>query len=59
MVYGSRDRHRRSIRLEHWDYGESGAYFVTICTHERALLFEDARLRCIVADAWRRHRGAG
>ncbi len=29
--------HRRSIRLRNWDYSSEGAYFVTICTHEREL----------------------
>lgn len=27
--------HRRSIRLKQYHYGESGWYFVTICTFER------------------------
>src|SRR5262245_19379847 len=31
--------HRRSIRLLEYDYGDEGAYFVTICTHERMCLF--------------------
>jgi putative transposase len=31
--------HRRSIRLDNYDYTENGAYFVTICTHERQCLF--------------------
>jgi REP-associated tyrosine transposase len=31
--------HRRSIRLKGYDYAQAGAYFVTICTHERAHLF--------------------
>jgi REP element-mobilizing transposase RayT len=30
---------RRSIRLPQYDYGDTGAYFVTICTHERVCLF--------------------
>lgn len=30
---------RRSIRLKGYDYTQPGAYFVTICTHERAHLF--------------------
>ena len=30
---------RRSIRLRDYDYRESGAYFITICTHRRASLF--------------------
>ena len=33
-------RHRRrSIRLRGYDYTQPGAYFVTICTHNRELLF--------------------
>lgn len=34
-------RHRHSIRLQYFDYSQSGAYFVTICTHERTCLFGD------------------
>ncbi|MBF0219052.1 MAG: hypothetical protein HQL49_05925 [Gammaproteobacteria bacterium] len=32
-------RHRRSIRLQGYDYSQAGAYFVTICTHNRECLF--------------------
>lgn len=28
---------RRSIRLKEYDYSQAGAYFVTICTHNRVL----------------------
>src|SRR5687768_1643692 len=31
--------HRRSIRLQNYDYSQPGAYFVTIVTYQRALLF--------------------
>lgn len=35
-----RDQHyRRSIRLPGYDYTQAGAYFVTICTHNRQCLF--------------------
>jgi len=30
---------RRSIRLKGYDYNQAGAYFVTICTHDRVFLF--------------------
>lgn len=30
-----------SARLQGWDYGENGAYFVTICTHNRECYFGD------------------
>jgi len=32
-------KHRRSIRLRGYDYTQPGAYFVTICTHDREHLF--------------------
>jgi REP element-mobilizing transposase RayT len=31
--------HRRSIRLRNYDYAQAGAYFVTVCTHNRECLF--------------------
>ena len=31
--------HRRSIRLRGYDYAQAGAYYVTVCTHERGHLF--------------------
>ncbi|MBI9050823.1 MAG: hypothetical protein JEZ00_15490 [Anaerolineaceae bacterium] len=33
--------HRRSIRLKAYDYSQVGAYFVTICTHEKECRFGD------------------
>ncbi len=36
---GTMQRHRRSIRLKGYDYTGPGAYFVTVCTHERIPLF--------------------
>ena len=34
-------RNRRSIRLKNYDYSQSGAYFVTICTQNHICLFGD------------------
>ena len=31
--------HRQSIRLKGYDYSQCGAYFVTICVHNRGCLF--------------------
>ena len=31
--------HRRSIRLKGYDYTTAGAYFITLCTHQRECLF--------------------
>lgn len=34
-------RGRRSIRLSGYDYAQAGAYFVTVCAHQRQCLFGD------------------
>lgn len=39
MKYNPDIHHRRSIRLKHYDYTQAGAYFVTICAHDRECLF--------------------
>ena len=31
--------HRRSIRLQEYDYAQAGAYFITICTHNHQPIF--------------------
>jgi len=35
----STERRRESMRLHGYDYSQAGAYFITICTHQRACLF--------------------
>ena len=39
MTYDATRHHRRSIRLPAHDYGQAGAYFMTICTQCRECLF--------------------
>jgi putative transposase len=39
MPYDPGQHHRRSIRLQRYDYAQMGAYFITICTHGRECLF--------------------
>ena len=39
MKYDPEKHHRRSIRLKGYDYSQPGAYFITICTHQRQCLF--------------------
>jgi REP element-mobilizing transposase RayT len=39
MKYDPKIHHRRSIRLQGYDYSQLGAYFVTIVAQGRALLF--------------------
>jgi len=48
----SQIHHRRSIRLKGYDYSQSGAYFVTICTHNRELLFFVEGVRRILDKEW-------
>ncbi len=39
MVYDPNKHQRRSIRLAGYDYGQAGAYFVTVCTEGHTCLF--------------------
>ena len=39
MNYDPNIHHRRSIRLEGYDYSQEGLYFVTICTENKHCLF--------------------
>ena len=39
MPYDPTRHHRRSIRLEGYDYTQPGAYFITLCTQNREYLF--------------------
>ena len=39
MSFNTDAHHRQSLRLKGYDYAQSGAYFVTICTQDRACLF--------------------
>jgi putative transposase len=41
LKYDKDIHHRRSIRLRHFDYSQTGAYFVTICTWKRECVFGD------------------
>ena len=58
--YDPARHHRRSIRLKGYDYTQPGAYFITLCTHDRAHLFGevvDGEMRLnewgeIVRDEW-------
>ena len=39
MPFDPQKHHRRSIRLQGYDYTRPGGYYVTIVTHDRACLF--------------------
>jgi len=49
MKYDPQKHHRRSIRLPGYDYTQPGAYFVTICSYQRAHVFGeivDGEMKC-------------
>jgi len=52
MPYDSWKHHRRSIRLNGYDYTHPGAYFVTLCTHDRGWLFGDIMHEQMRLNAW-------
>ncbi len=60
MQYDPEKHHRRSIRLEGFDYSQPGWYFITLVTHQRKFLFGkiiDAEIQLsdfgkIVEDTW-------
>ncbi len=39
MTFSPDTHHRRSIRLQGYDYSQAGAYFITLCVHDRECLF--------------------
>ena len=41
MPYNPQIHHRRSVRLQGYDYSQAGLYFITICCHNRECLFGD------------------
>lgn len=42
-----------SMRLPEWDYTAPGAYFITICTHQRECLFYNDNFRRAAEGLWR------
>ena len=60
MPYNGDQHHRRSIRLPGYDYAQVGAYFVTLCTHQREWLFGEVvdgemqlnAFGCVVEEEW-------
>ena len=46
------EKARKVLRLPAWDYTSPGAYFVTICCHQKQLLFEDERLSETARRCW-------
>jgi REP element-mobilizing transposase RayT len=46
-------RQHSTLRLPAWDYASPGAYFLTLVTAGRELLFDDSRYRQVAEDTWR------
>ncbi|NHC36544.1 hypothetical protein [Scytonema millei] len=42
MKYDPTKHNRQSIRLQNYNYSTAGAYFITICTHQRECLFGES-----------------
>uniref|UniRef100_UPI0025B45DD1 hypothetical protein n=1 Tax=Trichocoleus desertorum TaxID=1481672 RepID=UPI0025B45DD1 len=53
VKYDPNKHHRRSTRLKNYDYTSPGAYFITLCTHQRECLFGE-----IVDDLMQLNSGA-
>ncbi len=52
MTFDAKAYYRRSLRLSGYDYSQEGAYFVTICTRDRAPLFDNEANRQIAEQCW-------
>jgi hypothetical protein len=54
MNFDPEKHHRQSIRLKEYDYSQSGAYYVTICTKNRECLFGNVEAgKMVMNDAGR------
>ena len=45
-------KRRKVIILKNYDYSQTGYYFVTICTKERNLYFENEKITQIARKFW-------
>ena len=52
MPFDETTHRRKPLRLSEYDYTQTGAYFVTICTVGRQCLLHDTPLMSILADVW-------
>jgi REP element-mobilizing transposase RayT len=44
--------HRHQFRLREYDYTNVGAYFVTVCTKDKQLFFENESIKTIAQKCW-------
>ena len=52
MSFNQKQHQRRSLRLKDYDYSQEGAYFVTICTQRKMMLFENEEIRAVAERCW-------
>src|SRR6266581_8631746 len=52
MEHEPRFHHRKTIRLRGFDYSRPGAYFVTICTHEKRMVLGSVSNGAMRPNGW-------
>ncbi len=52
MRYDPQHHHRRSVRLQGWDYAHAVAYFVTVCVQSRRCVLGDVAEGEMQMNAW-------
>jgi len=52
IMFDPKIQHRRSMRLKDYDYSQPGAYFITICAHNRELLFQSEPVHDMLKTFW-------
>ena len=52
MTFDPRKHNRRSIRLRGYDYGQEGAYLVTICTYGRECILGAVKNGSMLLTEW-------
>ena len=52
VEYDPQIHHRRSTRLAGYDYSQAGAYFITVCTHNRDLLLQVHHVQEVISSSW-------
>ncbi|HAH20621.1 MAG: hypothetical protein A2Y00_02150 [Omnitrophica WOR_2 bacterium GWF2_43_52] len=43
---------RRQLRLKGYDYSQSNAYYITVCTRDREMYFKNEEARKLIKDIW-------
>ena len=54
MKYNPEKHHRGSIRLRNYDYSQSAAYFITICTNNREMSLVKDDIKEMIYSIWQK-----